>query len=42
VPTSAGSAGSQAAAGTLLPVEGLRRLRRLLAPGAAVCDASGT
>jgi hypothetical protein len=40
--TSAASAEGGAPAGALLSVEGLRRLRRLLSPGAPGDDGSGT
>ena len=40
--TSAGSAAGEAAAGALLSIEGVRQLRRLLAPRAAAGDGSGT
>ena len=40
--TSAGGADGEAPAGTLLSVEGVRRLRRLLAPSAPSDDGSGT
>jgi hypothetical protein len=40
--TSAAAAEGGASAGALLSVEGLRRLRRLLAPSAAGGDGSGT
>ena len=40
--TSAGSAAGEAAAGTLLSAEGVRRLRRLLAPRAPGDEGSGT
>jgi hypothetical protein len=40
--TSAAAAEGGAPAGALLSVEGLRRLRRLLAPGAPGDDGSGT
>jgi hypothetical protein len=40
--TSAGSAVGEAAAGTFLSAEGVRRLRRLLAPRAPGGEGSGT
>ena len=40
--TSAGQAASDASAGALLSVEGVRRLRRLLAPEATAGEGSGT
>ncbi|MBV8733875.1 MAG: hypothetical protein JO120_03755 [Solirubrobacterales bacterium] len=40
--TSAGEAASEPSAGALLSVEGVRRLRRLLAPEAAAGEGSGT
>ena len=40
--TSAGAAADEAAAGALLSIEGARRLRRLLVPGAPGGEGSGT
>jgi predicted homoserine dehydrogenase-like protein len=40
--TSAAAGAGSASAGALLSVEGLRRLRRMLAPSAAGGDGSGT
>ena len=40
--TSAGAAVGEAAAGALLSIEGVRQLRRLLAPGVSGRDGSGT
>ena len=40
--TSAGATASEPAAGALLSAEGVRRLRRLLAPGSAGGEGSGT
>jgi len=40
--TSAGQAASEPATGALLSVDGVRGLRRLLAPRSAGCDGSGT
>ena len=40
--TSAGTAAGAAAAGALLSIEGVRVLRRLLAPGVSGGDGSGT
>lgn len=40
--TSAGAAGDEAVMGALLSAEGVRRLRRLLAPRASGAEGSGT
>lgn len=40
--TSASAAAGEAAAGALLSIEGVRQLRRLLAPGVSGGDGSGT